>query len=196
MTERRTPSEWFAAGVTDRRILDPDGWRGVNAPTWDTPITRDEFERRLAMCTTTGPAAARPNTDPNAPTSAPALVAGEQPAAAVGTPAPGTNPLPGAVRAPAAATGETGPAAGAQQPAQWTVREPRGAQRDHVFESRDAATAAAADCASLYPGQPVVVTCPTGVRVAYTAVWLPDGLPDRLVASTIAETVRCVRGLA
>jgi len=32
-------------------IADPDGWRSPGDPSWDTPITRDDFEARLWIST-------------------------------------------------------------------------------------------------------------------------------------------------
>jgi len=50
--EKRTPEEWLQAekykGLV---IMDPDGWRGKDAPAWDEPITEDEFNHRLCMST-------------------------------------------------------------------------------------------------------------------------------------------------
>lgn len=52
MNELRKPEDWlkhpdFAGYV----VLDPDGWRGQDAPPWDRPIPYAEFERRLMECT-------------------------------------------------------------------------------------------------------------------------------------------------
>lgn len=46
--EKRTPDEWCRIlGVT---ILDPDGWR-QDGKSWDEPITRPEFMRRMQVST-------------------------------------------------------------------------------------------------------------------------------------------------
>jgi hypothetical protein len=43
------PAEWCERlGV---EVLDPDGWRGRDAEDWDEPISRREFDRRLATST-------------------------------------------------------------------------------------------------------------------------------------------------
>lgn len=39
--ELHTPTEWQE--YLDYVILDPDGWRREDAPSWDTPITKEEF---------------------------------------------------------------------------------------------------------------------------------------------------------
>ncbi len=44
-----TPSEWEK--ILRVQILDPDGWRTDDAPSWDTPISRDEFNRRMSAST-------------------------------------------------------------------------------------------------------------------------------------------------
>ena len=53
MTELRTPEGWLAQpeykGVD---ILDPDGWDRKNFKiSWNTPISKDDFERRMVQCT-------------------------------------------------------------------------------------------------------------------------------------------------
>jgi hypothetical protein len=57
-TDLRTPERWLHdsefAGI---EILDYDGWRGAE---WRTPITVQEFRRRLWLCTITGPVYRRP----------------------------------------------------------------------------------------------------------------------------------------
>jgi hypothetical protein len=45
----KTPDQW--CDEYDLLILDPDGWRGKDAPRWDTPITLAEFYRRAMQCT-------------------------------------------------------------------------------------------------------------------------------------------------
>lgn len=45
----RTTEEWCR--VLDWHILDYDGWRDPTAPDRDTPISRDEFERRFRIST-------------------------------------------------------------------------------------------------------------------------------------------------
>lgn len=48
-TVLRTPDQWCTEhGI---RVLDPDGWRHGDALPWDTPISLDEFFRRLAKST-------------------------------------------------------------------------------------------------------------------------------------------------
>lgn len=42
----KTPDEWCTE--LGARVLDADGWRDG---TWGEPITREEFDRRLLMCT-------------------------------------------------------------------------------------------------------------------------------------------------
>lgn len=49
LNPEKTPTEWCRE--LGARILDHDGWRGIGAPDWHTPITRSEFDRRLNMCT-------------------------------------------------------------------------------------------------------------------------------------------------
>lgn len=48
-----TPVQWLTAPeFAGIYILNCDGW---TREEWDTPITRTEFVRRLALCTITGP---------------------------------------------------------------------------------------------------------------------------------------------
>ena len=47
--ELHTPDEWQE--ILDYVILDPDGWRVEGAPSWDTPITREEFIDRASRST-------------------------------------------------------------------------------------------------------------------------------------------------
>lgn len=47
--ELLTPQEWAAR--EGWQILDPDGWRGKNAPPFDQPCTREEWEPRMWQCT-------------------------------------------------------------------------------------------------------------------------------------------------
>jgi hypothetical protein len=43
--ELKTASEWEDVyGVT---VRDHDGWRTADAPSWDTPISREEWSRRM-----------------------------------------------------------------------------------------------------------------------------------------------------
>lgn len=44
----RTAAQWCV--LLDARIADPDGWRD-GTRSWDEPIGRDEFDRRLMVCT-------------------------------------------------------------------------------------------------------------------------------------------------
>jgi hypothetical protein len=68
----RTPDEWLAAPeYADTRIVDPDGWRGSRALPWGTPITRADFERRLAVSTVTQPATSESASIPPATDSSP-----------------------------------------------------------------------------------------------------------------------------
>lgn len=49
----RKPDEW--APEFDRIVIDPDGWREESrygAKRWDEPITREEYEQRMAESTT------------------------------------------------------------------------------------------------------------------------------------------------
>lgn len=49
MAVEKTPSEWEE--ILGIRVKDPDGWRASDAPSWDTPITRSEFEQRAMSST-------------------------------------------------------------------------------------------------------------------------------------------------
>lgn len=49
--ELHTPEEWIALLNPDLKIVDPDGWRGPDAPPFDQPISQDEFSFRFALCT-------------------------------------------------------------------------------------------------------------------------------------------------
>lgn len=45
----KPPIEWcIEMGV---QVMDPDGWRGPGAPSWDEPITREEFVQRVSVST-------------------------------------------------------------------------------------------------------------------------------------------------
>ena len=44
----KTPDQWCAE--YGYKVLDPDGWRNENA-SWDEPIDRETFLRRLMVCT-------------------------------------------------------------------------------------------------------------------------------------------------
>lgn len=47
--ELRTPDEWCVHyGL---QVLDPDGWRGPGEPSWEEPITADEFIDRAGVST-------------------------------------------------------------------------------------------------------------------------------------------------
>lgn len=45
-----SPAEWM--DVTGIRVVDPDGWRTLDAPTWETPISEAEFRDRASRSTT------------------------------------------------------------------------------------------------------------------------------------------------
>ena len=47
----KTPDEWCAE--LGARVVDPDGWRD-GTRDWSEPITREEFDRRLRICTVDG----------------------------------------------------------------------------------------------------------------------------------------------
>jgi hypothetical protein len=50
--EKLTPDQWlFHDDYADITIHDADGWKSKNAPAWETPITRTEFDSRLSQCT-------------------------------------------------------------------------------------------------------------------------------------------------
>jgi hypothetical protein len=46
---KRRPEDWCR--IHKVVILDPDGWRGVDSPSWDTPIDEDEFLERMSVST-------------------------------------------------------------------------------------------------------------------------------------------------
>jgi hypothetical protein len=49
MSELKTADEWSKLyGVV---VRDPDGWRVEDAPSWETPITEDDFSSRMARST-------------------------------------------------------------------------------------------------------------------------------------------------
>jgi hypothetical protein len=48
----RTPQAWCDRYGLD--IRDPDGWRGKDAPSWETPITLPDFWRRFGQSTVSG----------------------------------------------------------------------------------------------------------------------------------------------
>lgn len=56
--EKRTPAEWLATDYSGIVIRDPDGWR-EDGKSMDEPISKDEFSRRLAICTLSGDIDAR-----------------------------------------------------------------------------------------------------------------------------------------
>lgn len=43
--ELHTPSEWEVYDAIE--VKDPDGWRMGDAPSWDTPISYDEWQDRV-----------------------------------------------------------------------------------------------------------------------------------------------------
>lgn len=47
----KTPEDWIAELCPDVHIVDPDGWRGKDAPAFDEPISKEEFLGRLLRCT-------------------------------------------------------------------------------------------------------------------------------------------------
>lgn len=49
---KRTPSEWEE--IDKIKILDPDGWRKEDAPSWDTPISYSEWRQRMSVSTCSG----------------------------------------------------------------------------------------------------------------------------------------------
>ena len=52
MTELKTSEEWKKELYPNTIILDPDGWDRKNFyQSWDEPITKEEFERRLREST-------------------------------------------------------------------------------------------------------------------------------------------------
>jgi len=52
MSDLLTPDAWCDRYGLD--ILDPDGWRGRDAPPWDEPLPLPEFWRRFTECTVRG----------------------------------------------------------------------------------------------------------------------------------------------
>ena len=46
---KKKPVEWAEEDCI--AIVDDDGWRGANAPPFDEPCTRKEYERRVRSCT-------------------------------------------------------------------------------------------------------------------------------------------------
>lgn len=62
----KTPAEWLALTEPGIQIMDPDGWRRDNTP-FDTPLTLEDFQSRLAQSTIMG----RPQSGGNSPTFAP-----------------------------------------------------------------------------------------------------------------------------
>lgn len=63
---KRTPDEWCK--IRGIKILDPDGWRGPNDPSWDTPIDWMEFSERASRSTTTHIHRLADSVEPNAET--------------------------------------------------------------------------------------------------------------------------------
>lgn len=47
----RLPGVWLATDFKNYRIVDPDGWCGPNALSFDVPISREDFRRRLMAST-------------------------------------------------------------------------------------------------------------------------------------------------
>jgi hypothetical protein len=47
-----TPAQWEQR--ENVRVVDDDGWRTPGSPTWETPITRADFQRRLGASTSQG----------------------------------------------------------------------------------------------------------------------------------------------
>lgn len=45
----RTPSEWEV--IYGVKVVDPDGWSHGTYQSWGTPISREEWERRLSTST-------------------------------------------------------------------------------------------------------------------------------------------------
>lgn len=43
----RTPEEW--GKVKGIRVIDPDGWRGEDGLSWETPITEEDYDGRAAV---------------------------------------------------------------------------------------------------------------------------------------------------
>lgn len=48
---KRRPEDWCR--IYKVLILDPDGWRKVGSPSWDTPIDEEEFIDRMSVSTIT-----------------------------------------------------------------------------------------------------------------------------------------------
>jgi|GEM_PF-4644962 len=47
----KTPQEWMKQLHPDLSIRDPDGWRDSDGPSFDEPISREEFDIRFERCT-------------------------------------------------------------------------------------------------------------------------------------------------
>lgn len=47
----KTPEDWIEELCPEVSIVDPDGWRGADAPAFDEPISREDFRQRLLRCT-------------------------------------------------------------------------------------------------------------------------------------------------
>lgn len=47
----KKPEVWLSECYPGMKILDADGWRNPIGKPWTMPITREEFEQRLAYCT-------------------------------------------------------------------------------------------------------------------------------------------------
>lgn len=50
----RTPDEWLALKHPGLKVMDPDGWRGVNGRPWTDRISEAEFGQRLPYCSVIG----------------------------------------------------------------------------------------------------------------------------------------------
>lgn len=48
-SQHHKPEDW--ARYLNIKIIDPDGWRGKYAPSFDEPCSLDEFVRRISSCT-------------------------------------------------------------------------------------------------------------------------------------------------
>jgi len=48
---KRRPEDWCR--IHNVLILDPDGWRSVDSPSWDEPIDEEEFIERMSVSTIT-----------------------------------------------------------------------------------------------------------------------------------------------
>lgn len=55
MPDLLTPEAWCERYGLE--IVDPDGWRGKDAPPWEQPLTLTEFWDRFTMCTVRQPSA-------------------------------------------------------------------------------------------------------------------------------------------